>query len=70
VTQGEAIAIGHSFGATLSLLAEAKHPGLFKTIILLDPPLFSRTKMVIISFLKKTRIGVSLHSRKEVYEET
>ena len=53
VTQGEGIAIGHSFGATLSLLAEAKHPGLFKTIILLDPPLFSRTKMVIISFLRK-----------------
>ena len=38
VTQGEGIAIGHSFGATLSLLAEVKHPGLFKTIILLDPP--------------------------------
>ena len=53
VTQGEGIAIGHSFGATLSLLAEAKHPGLFKTIILLDPPLFSRTKMVIIGFLRK-----------------
>ena len=53
VTQGEGIAIGHSFGATLSLLAEARQPGLFKNIILLDPPLFSRTKMVIISFLRK-----------------
>ena len=53
VTQGQGVAIGHSFGATLSLLAEAKHPGLFKTIILLDPPLFGMTKMVVISFLRK-----------------
>ncbi len=29
-THGEGIAIGHSFGGTLYLLAEAKEPGLFK----------------------------------------
>ena len=38
-THGEGIAIGHSFGGTLSLLAQAKEPGLFKNIILLDPPI-------------------------------
>jgi pimeloyl-ACP methyl ester carboxylesterase len=53
VTKGKGVAIGHSFGATLSLLAEAKQPGLFKTIILLDPPLFSRSKMIIINVLRK-----------------
>ena len=40
-THGEGIAIGHSFGGTLSLLAQAKEPRLFKKIILLDPPIFS-----------------------------
>ena len=55
-TKGEAIAIGHSFGATISLLAEARQPGLFKTIILLDPPIFSRTKRIIISILRRLRL--------------
>ena len=53
VTKGKGVAIGHSFGATLSLLAEARHPGLFKTVILLDPPLFSRSKMIIGSILRR-----------------
>ena len=52
-TKGKGVAIGHSFGGTLSLLAEARQPGLFKTIILLDPPLFSRTKMIIVSILRR-----------------
>tara|TARA_B100001123_G_scaffold219655_1_gene247874 strand:+ start:1824 stop:2597 length:774 start_codon:yes stop_codon:yes gene_type:complete len=52
-TKGEGVAIGHSLGATLSLLAEARQPGLFKTVILLDPPLFSRTKMIMGSILRR-----------------
>jgi len=52
-TKGEGIAIGHSLGATLSLLAEARKPGLFKTVILLDPPLFSRPKMILGSILRR-----------------
>ena len=52
-TKGEGIAIGHSLGATLSLLAEARHPGIFKTLILLDPPLFSRSKMIFGSMLRR-----------------
>ena len=52
-THGEGIAIGHSFGGTLSLLAQAKEPGLFKKIILLDPPIFSHAKRIILSFLRK-----------------
>ena len=56
-TKGEGVAIGHSFGATLSLLAEARQPGLFKSVILLDPPLFRRTKMIIFSILRKLGLG-------------
>ena len=52
-TKGKGVAIGHSLGATLSLLAEAKKPGLFKTVILLDPPLFNRTKMIMGSILRR-----------------
>ena len=52
-TKGEGVAIGHSLGATLSLLAEARHPGLFKTIILLDPPLFSCSKRIKVSILRR-----------------
>ena len=52
-SKGEGVAIGHSLGATLSLLAEAKQPGLFKSIILLDPPLFSGTKRMILSILRR-----------------
>ena len=65
VTQGEGVAIGHSFGATLSLLAEAKQPGLFKTIILLDPPIFSRTKRIIISILRRLRLEYLVNPAKK-----
>ena len=64
-TKGEAIAIGHSFGGTLSLLAEARQPGLFKTIILLDPPIFSRTKRIIISILRRLRLEYLVNPAKK-----
>jgi len=64
-TKGEGIAIGHSFGATLSLLAEARQPGLFKTVILLDPPLFSSTKMILFSFLRRLRLGYMVTPAKK-----
>ena len=64
-TKGEGVAIGHSLGATLSLLAEARQPGLFKTVILLDPPLFSRTKMIIFSILRKLGLGYMVSPAKK-----
>ena len=57
VTSGEGVAIGHSLGGTLSLLAEARQPGLFKSIILLDPPIFSSKKLFLFSLLKKLGVG-------------
>ena len=64
-TKGKGVAIGHSFGATLSLLAEARQPGLFKTIILLDPPIFSRTKRIIISILRRLRLEYLVNPAKK-----
>ena len=64
-TKGEGVAIGHSFGATLSLLAEARQPGLFKSVILLDPPLFRRTKMIIFSILRKMGLGYMVTPAKK-----
>ena len=64
-TKGEGVAIGHSFGATLSLLAEARQPGLFKTVILLDPPLLSRTKMFIFSILRRLGLGYMVTPAKK-----
>ncbi len=60
-THGEGIAIGHSFGGTLYLLAEAREHGLFKKIILLDPPIFSYAKRVILSFLKNWGWNILSH---------
>ena len=54
--KGTAIGIGHSFGAALAVLAQAKNPGLFKSLVLLDPPIFSRNKRIIIGILRKLNI--------------
>ena len=64
-TKGEGVAIGHSFGATLSLLAEARQPGLFKTVILLDPPLFSSTKTIILNILRRLGLGYMVTPAKK-----
>ena len=46
------IGVGHSLGGMLTLLAAAKKPDRFQTIILLDPPLFSLNKRRLISLLR------------------
>ncbi len=35
------IGLGHSLGGTLSLFVAARHPGLFRALVLLDPVIFS-----------------------------
>ena len=64
------IGIGHSFGGVLTLLAAAKNPELFHSIILLDPPLFSSQKRAFIRLLRALNIedwvspsGKSKHRR-------
>jgi len=50
------VGVGHSFGGMLTLLAAAKKPELFQTIIILDPPLFSTKKRLIISLMRALNI--------------
>ena len=46
------IAVGHSLGGILSLLAAIEEPHLFKQVILLDAPLLGRLKSNIVRFSK------------------
>ena len=50
------VGVGHSIGGVLTLLAAAKKPELFQTVILLDPPLFSSQKRGLISILRALKI--------------
>jgi pimeloyl-ACP methyl ester carboxylesterase len=52
-TSQPVIAVGHSLGGVLSLLAAFKQPELFKAIILLDSPLLNRFKSTIVQLSKK-----------------
>lgn len=47
------IAVGHSLGGGLSLLAAIKEPALFKAVIMLDAPLMSRFKSFAIYLAKQ-----------------
>ena len=46
------IAIGHSLGGVLSVLAAVKEPDLFKAVILLDSPLIGRVKSSVVRLSK------------------
>ncbi len=46
------IAVGHSLGGVLSLLAAIEQPSLFTAVILLDSPLIGRLKSSIVRFTK------------------
>lgn len=47
------IGVGHSLGGILILLAAKAEPEAFSHIVLLEPPLLSRTRAVALAFLKK-----------------
>lgn len=81
-SQKPVIGVGHSFGATLTLIASQQRPDLFKQVILMDPPLFLSYKKHFIRIAKalniqgrllpearKTRVRKSqFTSRQEAYE--
>lgn len=50
------IGVGHSFGATLTLIASQQRPDLFKQVILMDPPLFLSYKKHFIRIAKALNI--------------
>lgn len=47
------VAVGHSLGGYVSLLAAARRPDLFRAIILLDAPLLSRFQGNAVAFAKR-----------------
>ena len=50
------VGVGHSLGGILTLLAAAKEPKMFESVILLDPPIFSPLKRFIINILRVIKI--------------
>lgn len=50
--QQPVIAVGHSMGGVLSLLAAIKKPSLFKAVIMLDSPLLGRFKSGVVRLAK------------------
>lgn len=46
------IAVGHSLGGILSLLAAVEHPELFKAVIMLDSPIIGRFKSSMVRLAK------------------
>lgn len=46
------IAVGHSLGGVLSLLAAIEEPSLFKAVVMLDSPLINRFKSSVVRFAK------------------
>jgi len=48
------IAVGHSLGGVLSLMASIEAPHLFKAIVLLDAPIIGRLKSSLIRLSKNT----------------
>ncbi|KTD19301.1 hydrolases or acyltransferases (alpha/beta hydrolase superfamily) [Legionella lansingensis] len=50
------IAVGHSFGGVLSLIASIEQPSLFKAVVMIDSPLLGRFKSSMVRLAKATGI--------------
>ncbi len=45
--------VGHSLGGVLTFIAAVKRPDLFKSVVMLDSPVFSRLKSMLIKWIKQ-----------------
>ncbi len=50
------IAVGHSFGGILNLMAASQRPDLFKALVLLDSPVFSTIETTFIALAKRLQL--------------
>lgn len=58
------VAVGHSFGAVISFIAVCKQPALFTGLIMLDPPLVTSWRSLLLKFAKKLPIIDSITPAK------
>jgi len=59
------IGLGHSLGAVTTYIAAATYPRLFSCIILLDPPIFPRRMLWLITGMKWLGLGASIPLAKK-----
>lgn len=68
------IGVGHSLGAVVTMLTAAKYPELFSHVILIDPVIFTPSRLAIVYLLKKTglisRIPLASGARRRKREFT
>ena len=54
--QEQVINVGHSFGGVISFIAACQQPTLFKSLIMLDPPVVTGGSAIALKYIKKTRL--------------
>jgi len=54
-------AVGHSLGGLLSMLAQARHPGLFQSMVLLDPVIFPPPLLMLMTIVNKVGLTNVFH---------
>ncbi|MBU1170190.1 MAG: alpha/beta hydrolase [Proteobacteria bacterium] len=68
------IGVGHSLGAVVTLLTAAQYPELFSHIVLIDPVIFTRSRLALVYLLKKAglihRIPLAQGARRRKREFT
>ena len=47
----DVVGVGHSMGGVATLLASLKYPGLFRSVVMLDPVIFTGGRLVLIQLL-------------------
>jgi pimeloyl-ACP methyl ester carboxylesterase len=55
------IGAGHSLGAVLTLMAALQQPALFRSLVIIDPSLFSRRRLMAWRAIKAAGLGERLH---------
>ncbi len=61
IADRELYAVGHSLGGMLTMLAEARHPLTFKSMVLLDPIMFPQPLLFLMHIVSKFGLTSAFH---------
>jgi len=61
IAERDVHAVAHSLGGLLSILAQARHPGLFKSMALLDPVIFPPLLLSLMHVVHKAGLTATFH---------